>query len=107
MRQLECLDDDSILTLTDVCFHCIYIYIYIYIYSLQNRSPLKVMFLSANAGGGHRASAASLEAQFQNHFPGSECLTLELEQIMNTWPYSQIANSYKGLTSNPSLWRMI
>ena len=68
MRQLECLDDDSILTLTDVCFHCIYIYIYIYIYSLQNRSPLKVMFLSANAGGGHRASAASLEAQFQNHF---------------------------------------
>jgi hypothetical protein len=29
----------------------------------QNRGPLKVLFLSADTGGGHRASAESLAAQ--------------------------------------------
>eukprot|EP00581_Thalassiosira_minuscula_P002708 CAMPEP_0183746554 /NCGR_PEP_ID=MMETSP0737-20130205/66816_1 /TAXON_ID=385413 /ORGANISM="Thalassiosira miniscula, Strain CCMP1093" /LENGTH=536 /DNA_ID=CAMNT_0025982253 /DNA_START=483 /DNA_END=2091 /DNA_ORIENTATION=- len=37
----------------------------------KTRRPLKILFLSSDTGGGHRASAEALANQFQRHFPGT------------------------------------
>lgn len=74
----------------------------------ESRGPLRVMFLSADAGGGHKASAAALTKQFEILYPGSICSSFHLEEILpDTFPYSDIATSYKTLTSNPNMWRTV
>mmetsp|Transcript_12429 Transcript_12429/g.14030 ORF Transcript_12429/g.14030 Transcript_12429/m.14030 type:complete len:498 (-) Transcript_12429:218-1711(-) len=74
----------------------------------DSRGLLRVMFLSADAGGGHKASAAALAKQFEMLYPGSICESFHLEEVLpSTWPYSDIATSYKTLTSNPNVWRTI
>jgi len=74
--------------------------------STENRGPLKVLFLSADTGGGHRASAESLAVQFQNHFPGSTY------DFMDVWedgvfPYKTLVESYKHLSAHPRQWRIL
>mmetsp|Transcript_16481 Transcript_16481/g.18303 ORF Transcript_16481/g.18303 Transcript_16481/m.18303 type:complete len:510 (+) Transcript_16481:362-1891(+) len=65
------------------------------------------MFLAADAGGGHKASAAALIHQFKTHFPGSHCESFQLEKILDVWPYTKLVNSYGFLTARPEVWRVI
>lgn len=73
----------------------------------ESRNALRVLFFSANTGGGHKASAESLIKQFEIHFPGSEAKIYNMEDVMDTWPYVKIAENYQELTQKPSRWRVI
>lgn len=71
------------------------------------RKPLKVLFLSADTGGGHRASAESLANQFMIHFPGSSYDLLDIWTEDGVWPYRTLVDSYKHLSANPQHWRIL
>lgn len=68
---------------------------------------LKVLFLSSDTGGGHRASAESLAKQFQLLFPGTTYDLLDIVEKDGTPPYSSLVNSYKHLSAHPSQWKLV
>ena len=70
------------------------------------RKPMKVLFLSADTGGGHRASAESLAKQFLIHFPGSsyDLLDIWTDTDKISWPYRTIVKSYVHLSAHPRQW---
>ncbi|KAL3938820.1 MAG: hypothetical protein SGBAC_006344 [Bacillariaceae sp.] len=68
---------------------------------------LKVLFLSSDTGGGHRASAESLARQFELLYPGSTYELLDLATEHYPPPYSHIVSNYKHLSKNPSQWRVL
>jgi len=68
---------------------------------------LKVLFLSADTGGGHRASAEALAKQFQIHFPGSTYNLLDVWDKGGVWPYGNFNATYKHLSSHPNQWRIL
>jgi len=68
---------------------------------------LKVLFLSSDTGGGHRASAESLAAQFQMLFPGSTYDLLDLATESYLPPYNSIVSHYKHLSANPQHWKLV
>lgn len=77
--------------------------------STQSDRPLKILFLSSDTGGGHRASAEALANQFQRLYPGS---TYELFDIWTdvdevSWPYCTIKDTYVTLSSTPWKWRTL
>lgn len=77
--------------------------------STQSDRPLKILFLSSDTGGGHRASAEALANQFQRLYPGS---TYELFDIWTdvdevSWPYCTIKDTYVTLSSTPWKWRAL
>lgn len=73
----------------------------------QNRGPLKVLFLSSDTGGGHRASAESLAKQFEMHFPGSTYDLLDVWTSDGCLPYRTLVDSYKHLSAHPQQWRFL
>lgn len=78
-------------------------------YSLirQSREPLKVLFLSADTGGGHRASAESLANQFVLQYPGTKYDLLDVWTTDGTLPYRTLVDSYKHLSAHPNQWRFL
>jgi len=69
--------------------------------------PLKVLFLSSDTGGGHRASAESLARQFELLYPGT---TYDLHDVMTkdgVPPYNKLVESYKHLSAHPSQWKFV
>lgn len=68
---------------------------------------MKVLFLSADTGGGHRASAESLARQFQIHFPGSTYDLLDVWSNDGCWPYKTLVPAYKHLSAHPRQWRFL
>lgn len=70
-------------------------------------APLKVLFLSADTGGGHRASAESLANQFLRHFPGTKYDLLDIWTEDGVLPYRTLVNSYKHLSAHPRQWRFL
>lgn len=72
----------------------------------KENSPLKVLFLSADTGGGHRASSESLAAQFLNHFPGSTYDLLDVWSTDGVWPWSTLVDSYTHMSARPRKWRL-
>ena len=68
---------------------------------------LKVLFLSCDTGGGHRASAESLAKQFELLFPGSTYQLLDLASEAYLPPYNQIVSHYKHLSAHPSQWKIL
>ena len=72
-----------------------------------DRRGLKVLFLSSDTGGGHRASAESLARQFELLFPGSTYELLDLATEHYPPPYSHIVSNYKHLSANPSHWKLL
>jgi UDP-N-acetylglucosamine:LPS N-acetylglucosamine transferase len=68
---------------------------------------LKVLFLSSDTGGGHRASAESLAAQFELLFPGSTYELIDLATEHYPPPYRHIVKQYKHLSANPSHWKIV
>lgn len=66
--------------------------------------PLKVLFLSADTGGGHRASAESLAKSFQMHYPGTIYDLVDVWTDHGGWPYKKLVPTYKHLSANPKQW---
>jgi len=72
---------------------------------LENKRPLKILFLSSDTGGGHRASAEALANQFQRHFPGTTYDLLDVwSDIDSSWPYCAIKDTYKSFSASPWKW---
>eukprot|EP00539_Tryblionella_compressa_P014921 CAMPEP_0178853776 /NCGR_PEP_ID=MMETSP0746-20121128/22437_1 /TAXON_ID=913974 /ORGANISM="Nitzschia punctata, Strain CCMP561" /LENGTH=679 /DNA_ID=CAMNT_0020519633 /DNA_START=139 /DNA_END=2179 /DNA_ORIENTATION=+ len=68
---------------------------------------LKVLFLSSDTGGGHRASAESLARQFELLFPGSSYDLLDLATEAYLPPYNSIVPYYKHLSAHPTQWKIL
>ena len=74
----------------------------------QQQRPLRILFLSSDTGGGHRASAEALAAQFQRLFPGSTYDLLDVwTDIDSSWPYYTIKDTYKSFSATPWKWRAL
>ncbi|GKY94727.1 hypothetical protein MPSEU_000438100 [Mayamaea pseudoterrestris] len=73
----------------------------------QSRGPLRILFLSSDTGGGHRASAESLAKQFQTHYPGSTYNLLDVWSEDGVWPYKTLVESYKHLSAHPRQWQFL
>lgn len=72
-------------------------------YRSTHKMPLRVLFLSMDTGGGHRASAQALGKQFQILFPGS---TYDLLDVWSDiYPSSQ--KRYQHLSTHPRQWRVL
>lgn len=72
------------------------------------RGPLKILFLSSDTGGGHRASAEALANQFQRHFPGTTYDLMDIwTDIDSSWPYRTIKDTYKSFSASPWKWRAL
>ncbi len=68
---------------------------------------LKILFLSSDTGGGHRASAESLAKQFQLLFPGSTYDLLDIVEKDGVPPYNSLVKGYKHLSAHPSQWKLV
>jgi UDP-N-acetylglucosamine:LPS N-acetylglucosamine transferase len=68
---------------------------------------LKVLFLSSDTGGGHRASAESLAAQFELLFPGTTYDLLDVVTKDGLPPYNQLVQHYKHLSAHPQQWNLV
>lgn len=68
---------------------------------------LKVLFLSSDTGGGHRASAESLASQFEILFQGSSYDLLDLATEAYLPPYNSIVPYYKHLSAHPNQWKLL
>merc|ERR1711957_51445 len=67
--------------------------------------PLKILFLSADTGGGHRASAESLANQFMRHYPGSTYDLLDIWSPTNMYPFKDLVPNYKIWSATPIKWK--
>jgi 1,2-diacylglycerol 3-beta-galactosyltransferase len=68
---------------------------------------MKVLFLSSDTGGGHRASAESLAKQFQLLFPGSTYDLLDIVERDGVPPYNSLVSYYKHLSNHPTQWKLV
>ena len=68
---------------------------------------LKVLFLSSDTGGGHRASAESLARQFQILYPGSTYDLLDVVEKDGVAPYNSLVGYYKHLSVHPAQWKLV
>jgi UDP-N-acetylglucosamine:LPS N-acetylglucosamine transferase len=73
----------------------------------SSRRGLKVLFLSSDTGGGHRASAESLGKQFQLLFPGTTYDLLDVVEKDGVPPYNSLVRYYKHLSGHPSQWKLV
>eukprot|EP00551_Chaetoceros_affinis_P003805 CAMPEP_0203661292 /NCGR_PEP_ID=MMETSP0088-20131115/59534_1 /ASSEMBLY_ACC=CAM_ASM_001087 /TAXON_ID=426623 /ORGANISM="Chaetoceros affinis, Strain CCMP159" /LENGTH=607 /DNA_ID=CAMNT_0050523955 /DNA_START=102 /DNA_END=1925 /DNA_ORIENTATION=- len=73
----------------------------------KKQKKLKVLFLSADTGGGHRASAQSLGSQLLKHYPDTEFELADLWTPTNVYPYATLVKSYKHLSAHPRQWRLL
>lgn len=71
------------------------------------KKGMKVLFLSSDTGGGHRASAESLARQFQLLYPGSTYDLLDVVEKDGVAPYNSLVGYYKHLSSHPVQWKLV
>lgn len=76
-------------------------------YETRHDRGLKILFLSSDTGGGHRASAESLGAQFQMLFPGTTYELLDVVEKDGVPPYNSLVSYYKHLSGHPSQWKLV
>ena len=76
-------------------------------YETRADKGLKVLFLSSDTGGGHRASAESLGKQFQMLFPGSTFELLDVVEKDGVPPYNSLVSYYKHLSGHPAQWKLV
>mmetsp|Transcript_28943 Transcript_28943/g.43715 ORF Transcript_28943/g.43715 Transcript_28943/m.43715 type:complete len:573 (+) Transcript_28943:150-1868(+) len=67
----------------------------------QKKTAIKILFLSSDTGGGHRASCESLAKQFQLLFPGSSYV---LQDAIDG--YFPMPKTYKHLSAHPTQWKV-
>lgn len=65
-----------------------------------------MLFLSADTGGGHRASAEALGKQFAIQFPGSSYELADLWTDHGVIPYRTLVKTYKRMSARPWEWRL-
>lgn len=63
--------------------------------------------LSADTGGGHRASAESLAKQFERLYPGTHYDLLDVWTEDGCIPYRTLVPAYKHLSRHPRQWRIL
>lgn len=73
----------------------------------KGQHALRVLFLSSDTGGGHRASAESLANQFELLFPGTTYDLLDLATESYLPPYNSIVPYYKHLSAHPAQWKLL
>lgn len=73
----------------------------------EDSTGLKVLFLSSDTGGGHRASAESLGNRFQRLFPGAEYFLLDIMTDHAPAPYNDLKSWYKHLSAHPNQWNFV
>mmetsp|Transcript_53138 Transcript_53138/g.60209 ORF Transcript_53138/g.60209 Transcript_53138/m.60209 type:complete len:572 (-) Transcript_53138:309-2024(-) len=71
-----------------------------------DKPPMHILFLSADTGGGHRASAEALAKQFLIQYPGSTYKLVDIWTDHGCLPYRTLVNTYKRMSSNPLEWRI-
>lgn len=69
------------------------------------KRPMHILFLSADTGGGHRASAEALAKQFLIQYPGSTYELADLWSDHGVLPYRTLVNTYKRMSANPIEWK--
>lgn len=69
--------------------------------------PLRVLFLSSDTGGGHRASAEALARHFQMYYPGTTYDLLDVWTMDGCYPYKTLVSSYKHLSAHPRQWKFL
>jgi len=69
--------------------------------------PLKVLFLSSDTGGGHRASAEALAKHFQMYYPGTTYDLLDCWLEHGCLPYRTLVDTYKHLSAHPRRWKFL
>lgn len=74
---------------------------------MDEKKGLKVLFLSSDTGGGHRASAESLAKQFELLYPGSVYVLHDIQENEGTPPYNNLVKTYKHLSAHPSQWKIV
>jgi UDP-N-acetylglucosamine:LPS N-acetylglucosamine transferase len=74
---------------------------------VDGKRGLKVLFLSSDTGGGHRASAESLAKQFELLYPGTVYVLHDMVENEGTPPYSSLVKTYKHLSAHPSQWKLV
>eukprot|EP00548_Thalassiothrix_antarctica_P009030 CAMPEP_0194155750 /NCGR_PEP_ID=MMETSP0152-20130528/65746_1 /TAXON_ID=1049557 /ORGANISM="Thalassiothrix antarctica, Strain L6-D1" /LENGTH=560 /DNA_ID=CAMNT_0038862875 /DNA_START=113 /DNA_END=1795 /DNA_ORIENTATION=- len=67
----------------------------------ENKTAMKILFLSSDTGGGHRASCESLAKQFQLLYPGSSYILLDTID-----GYFPMPKTYKHLSAHPTQWKL-
>jgi len=72
--------------------------------SIDTSKRMKILFLSSDTGGGHRASAEALARQFELLYPGSTYDLLDVITDHGYYPYKNIVKDYKHLSANPGQW---
>jgi 1,2-diacylglycerol 3-beta-galactosyltransferase len=73
---------------------------------VQEKRPLKVLFLSSDTGGGHRASAEALANQFLIQYPGSTYELVDLWTDHGVLPYRTLVSTYKHMSAHPNQWKL-
>ena len=74
---------------------------------MKQTRPMKVLFLSADTGGGHRASAESLAKQFERLYPGTTYDLLDIWTTDGCLPYRTLVPAYKHLSKHPLQWKLL
>ncbi|KAL7576932.1 hypothetical protein ACA910_006689 [Epithemia clementina (nom. ined.)] len=75
--------------------------------SEREQRQVKVLFLSSDTGGGHRASAESLAKQFELLYPGTTYDMVDLVEEDFGPPYNSLVSVYKHLSAHPSQWKLL
>eukprot|EP00638_Chattonella_subsalsa_P003666 CAMPEP_0117751018 /NCGR_PEP_ID=MMETSP0947-20121206/10718_1 /TAXON_ID=44440 /ORGANISM="Chattonella subsalsa, Strain CCMP2191" /LENGTH=475 /DNA_ID=CAMNT_0005569305 /DNA_START=294 /DNA_END=1721 /DNA_ORIENTATION=+ len=66
----------------------------------------KILILMSDTGGGHKASALSLEAAMKIAFPGKiEVDIVDIWTDYGAYPYNKFVPGYQFLAKNPVLWK--
>jgi UDP-N-acetylglucosamine:LPS N-acetylglucosamine transferase len=74
----------------------------------QEPTALKILFLSSDTGGGHRASSESLANQFQLLYPGSTFLLHDVvDGEKSAINYFGLVKSYRHLSAHPTQWKIL
>lgn len=72
----------------------------------DEQRPMHILFLSADTGGGHRASAEALAKQFLIQYPGS---TYELADVWTdhgVFPFQNLVPFYTRMSAHPIEWKL-
>jgi len=72
----------------------------------KSNGPLRVLFLSSDTGGGHRASAESLAKQFELQFPGTTYDVCDIWSLDGCLPYRRIVPTYTHFSAHPWQWKL-
>jgi len=75
--------------------------------NIKTNTALKVLFLSSDTGGGHRASAEALGSQFERLYPGSTYHLLDIVKQHSLPPYNNLESWYKHLSAHPTQWNLV